>query len=223
MDIRDNLQHVRSQIPSGVRLVCVSKFHPAEAIQAAYDCGERLFGESRAQELTAKHAALPADIEWHFIGSLQTNKVKQVVPLATLIHSVDSEHLLTAIDQCAANNNLITNVLLEIHIAQETTKHGFLPDEARAFIAEQRWLQYPHTRLCGLMTMGTADASETETRREFHRMRSLFDELKTACALPHFTELSMGMSHDFRIAIDEGSTIVRIGTAIFGERNYSPN
>ncbi len=220
MDICDNLQHVRSQIPSGVRLVCVSKFHPAEAIQAAYDCGERLFGESRAQELTAKHALLPADIEWHFIGSLQTNKVKQVVPLATLIHSVDSGHLLAAIDQCAANNNLIANILLEIHIAQETTKHGFLPDEARTFIAEQRWLQYPHTRLCGLMTMGTANASETETRREFHRMRSLFDELKTACALPHFTELSMGMSHDFRIAIDEGSTIVRIGTAIFGERNY---
>ena len=223
MDICDNLQHVRSQIPSGVRLVCVSKFHPAEAIQAAYDCGERFFGESRAQELTAKHAALPADIEWHFIGSLQTNKVKQVVPLATLIHSVDSEHLLATIDQCAANNNLIANILLEIHIAQETTKHGFLPDEARTFVAEQRWLQYPHTRLCGLMTMGTADASETETRHEFHRMRSLFDELKTACALPHFTELSMGMSHDFRIAIDEGSTIVRIGTAIFGERNYSPN
>lgn len=218
MNIAENIAQIRAQLPNGVRLVCVSKFHPAEAVQAAYNCGERIFGESHAQELLQKQTALPHDIEWHFIGSLQTNKVKLVVPCAALIHSVDSERLLAAIDRCAERNNLISNILLEIHIAKEATKHGFTPDEARAFFAEQRWQAYPHTRLCGLMTMGTADATSDETRCEFRQMRTLFDELKSQCALPHFAELSMGMSHDYRIAIDEGSTMVRIGTAIFGER-----
>lgn len=218
MNIAENIAQIRVQLPDGVQLVCVSKFHPAEAVQAAYDCGERLFGESHAQELMQKQAVLPSDIAWHFIGSLQTNKVKQVVPRAALIHSVDSERLLAAINRYAACNSLTANLLLEIHIAQEASKHGFTPDEARAFFAEQRWQAYPHTRLCGLMTMGTATDDHQQTRREFRQVRALFDELKRQCALPHFAELSMGMSHDYRIAIDEGSTIVRIGTAIFGER-----
>lgn len=218
MSIAENIAQIRATLPDGVRLVCVSKFHPAEAVLAAYGCGERLFGESHAQELTAKQSALPDDIEWHFIGSLQTNKVKQVVPRAALIHSVDTERLLAAIDRCAERNGLTADVLLEIHMAREATKHGFAPDEARAFFAEQRWQAYPHTRIRGLMTMGTANASSDETHREFRQTRALFDALKSQCAPPHFAELSMGMSHDYRIAIDEGSTIVRIGTAIFGER-----
>lgn len=218
MSIAENIAQIRTQLPANVRLVCVSKFHPAEAIQQAYDCGERMFGESRAQELAAKYGCLPHDIEWHFIGTLQTNKVKYVVPYATLIHSVDSERLLAVIDRCAEQHNATANALIEIHMAREATKHGFAPDAARAFFAEQRWKNFPHIRLCGLMTMGTAHATDCETRREFRSMRSLFDELKQQSGLPYFEELSMGMSHDYRIAIDEGSTMVRIGTAIFGER-----
>lgn len=218
MSIAENIAQIRTQLPANVRLVCVSKFHPAEAIRQAYDCGERMFGESRAQELAAKYGCLPHDIEWHFIGTLQTNKVKYVVPYATLIHSVDSERLLAAIDRCAEQHNATANALIEIHMAREATKHGFAPDAARAFFAEQRWKNFPHIRLCGLMTMGTANATDSETRREFRSMRSLFDELKQQSGLPYFEELSMGMSHDYRIAIDEGCTMVRIGTAIFGER-----
>lgn len=218
MSIAENIAQIRTQLPANVRLVCVSKFHPAEAIQQAYDCGERMFGESRAQELAAKYGCLPHDIEWHFIGTLQTNKVKYVVPYATLIHSVDSERLLAVIDRCAEQHNATANALIEIHMAREATKHGFAPDAARAFFAEQRWKNFPHIRLCGLMTMGTANTTDSETRREFRSMRSLFDELKQQSGLPYFEELSMGMSHDYRIAIDEGSTMVRIGTAIFGER-----
>lgn len=218
MTIADNIRRLRQQIPDHVRLICVSKFHPADAIKAAYDCGERLFGESHAQELTAKYDALPRDIAWHFIGSLQTNKVKYVVPRAALIHSVDSERLLAAIDRCAERNNLTANVLLEIHIARESTKHGFAPDEARTFFARRGWEQFPHTHICGLMTMGTTTDDRTQTRAELRQVRRLFDELRQQCALPYFTELSMGMSDDFDIAIDEGSTMVRIGTAIFGAR-----
>ncbi|MGM9745509.1 MAG: YggS family pyridoxal phosphate-dependent enzyme [Paludibacteraceae bacterium] len=218
MSIAENIRHIRQQIPDRVQLICVSKFHPINAVKAAYDCGERLFGESHAQELTAKYDALPHDIEWHFIGSLQTNKVKYVVPRAALIHSVDSERLLAAIDRCAERNNLTANVLLEIHIARESTKHGFSPDEARAFFARCGWEQFSHTHICGLMTMGTATDDRAQTQAELHQVRVLFDELRPQCALPYFTELSMGMSDDFDIAIAEGSTMVRIGTAIFGVR-----
>ncbi len=221
MNIAANIAQIRAQIPPHVRLVCVSKFHTAEAIKAVYDCGERIFGESHAQELVQKNAVLPHDIEWHFIGSLQTNKVKFVVPTATLIHSVDSERLLAAIDKSAAKNNLISNVLLEVHIAQESTKHGFAPEEIRAFFDEKRWTNYPNTHICGLMTMGTADAEKEQTRHEFRQVKNLFDNVKQQFAQPYFSELSMGMSDDFDIAIEEGSTLVRIGTAIFGERDYN--
>ncbi len=220
MSIADNITQIRRQVPNCVQLVCVSKFHPTEDIQTAYDLGERLFGESRAQELIQKQELLPKDIEWHFIGSLQTNKVKQVVPLATLIHSVDSIKLLEAIHKYASNQQIISRVLLEVHVAEEETKHGFSPDEIRAFFVSESWKEYPAIQFCGLMTMGTNDVSENQTHQEFKVVRELFQEVQAQVNNSSFKELSMGMSHDFKIAIEEGSTIVRIGSSIFGERSY---
>lgn len=220
MSCAEKIKAIRQQIPPHVKLICVSKFHTAETIEEAYNAGERAFGESQAQELRQKFDLLPHDIEWHFIGTLQTNKVKYVVPRATLIHSVDSERLLEAIDKCAAKSNQISKVLLEVHIAEESTKHGFLSEEIRQFFAEKRWKNYPNVRICGLMTMGTATDDRAQTQREFAQVRMLFEQVRKVCALPYFTELSMGMSDDFDLAIAEGSTMVRIGTSIFGEREY---
>jgi len=220
MAIADNISQIRQHLPSDVQLVCVSKFHPVEAIQAAYKLGERLFAESRAQELVEKQALLPNDIQWHFIGSLQTNKIKQVVPLTTLIHSVDSIKLLKAINDFAEKQQLITHVLLEVHVASEETKHGFSPDELRSFFANQSWLNYPAIEICGLMAMGTNDVNDTQTHREFKAVSNLFKEIQAQFGQSYFKELSMGMSHDFQIAIEEGSTLIRVGSAIFGNRIY---
>lgn len=220
MEIQNKIATLRQQIPPNVRLVCVSKFHPETAITEAYNVGERDFGESRAQELTRKAAVLPHDIRWHFIGSLQTNKVKMVVPIAYLIHSVDSEKLLAAINNCAAENNLTCNVLLEVHIAQDITKHGFSVEELTTFFTTEKWKEFPNVHICGLMGMGTLDANESQTRQEFNTLHTLFLKLKNIFAQTYFNELSMGMTHDFPLAIEEGSTCVRIGTFIFGERQY---
>ena len=222
MDIAKNLQQVWAELPQGVRLVAVSKFHPAEAILQAYQAGQRIFGESKAQELQAKHEALPGDIEWHFIGHLQTNKVKYIAPYVTLIHSIDSPHLLAEVDRQAAKAGRTVDCLLQVHIAREETKFGFTPDECRQYLASGQWRQLEHVRLCGLMGMATNTDDMQQVQAEFQGLAALFREVKAEWfpQAPWFKELSMGMSHDYHEAIAAGSTLVRVGSHIFGERNY---
>ena len=222
MDIAKNLQQVWAELPQGVRLVAVSKFHPAEAIREAYQAGQRIFGESKAQELQAKHEALPGDIESHFIGHLQTNKVKYIAPYVTLIHSIDSPHLLAEVDRQAAKAGRTVDCLLQVHIAREETKFGFTPDECRQYLASGQWRQLEHVRLCGLMGMATNTDDMQQVQAEFQGLAALFREVKAAWfpQAPWFKELSMGMSHDYHEAIAAGSTLVRVGSHIFGERNY---
>ena len=234
--ITESLAKLRPTIPDEVTLVCVSKFHPVEAIQEAYDCGERDFGESRVQELVTKHEALPKDIRWHFIGHLQTNKVKQIVPFVHLIQSVDSWHLLEVINAEAAKVGRVVNVLLEVHVAKEETKTGFdiaslsaqrsyspqcgLTGEAgltaRSAVLQRSGL-YPNVRIQGLMAMATNTDDETEIRRCFREVKSLYTTVFQS--LVGTAVLSIGMSSDYLLAIEEGSTMVRIGSSIFGERN----
>ena len=214
MSIASAIRQLKQELPSTVQLVAVSKFKPAEAILEAYQAGQRDFGENRPQELAAKAPALPADIRWHFIGHLQTNKVKQVVPYATLIHSVDSERLLAEIDKTARALGKRVDILLEIHIANETTKQGFTPEEAEAVAA--RIGDFPGVRLRGVMGMATFTDDHEEVRREFRRLKALSERL--ASIIPDCDQVSMGMSEDWRIAVEEGTTLVRIGTFIFGKR-----
>lgn len=220
MTISDNLKKIKADIPQDVRLVCVSKFHPNETILEAYQCGERHFGESRAQELLQKQSSLPKDIYWHFIGPLQTNKVKHVVPIASLIHSVDSEKLLNAIEKEAAKLNMTSHVLLEVYIAQEEHKKGFKPEELILFFDEQRWKAYPHIQIDGLMCIASLTEDTELLKTEFTTMKTLFDAIRKRFDNDYFKELSMGMSNDFNLAILHGSTMVRIGSSIFGNRNY---
>jgi len=222
MDVSDQIKHIRATLPQSVALVAVSKFHPVETIMEAYGAGQRIFGENRIQELAAKQPILPGDIEWHFIGTLQTNKVKYIVPFIHTIQSIDSRNLLEKVEKEAARCNRHIRVLLEVHIAQETTKHGFSADECRTIVRETQWATaYPHLILAGLMGMATFTDDKQQVRREFQSLRTLFDELKTTGAAgDSFAELSMGMTDDYHLAIEEGSTMVRIGTAIFGKRNY---
>lgn len=220
-DIKTRLQEIRAQIPTNVRLVCVSKFHPAEYISEAYANGERDFGESRAQELMQKIEVLPKDIRWHFIGPLQSNKVKYLVPTTYLIHSVENEKLLAEIEKQASKHNVTQRVLLEVHIAQEESKHGFSEEELNCFFSEERWKQYPHVEICGLMGIATLTNNDEETKEEFRTIHDLFNTTKEKYNSESFCELSIGMSHDFPLAINEGATMVRVGSAIFGERDYS--
>jgi pyridoxal phosphate enzyme (YggS family) len=200
--------------------VAVSKFHPAETVRQAYDAGQRIFGESRVQELIAKKDLLPDDIEWHFIGRLQRNKVRQIAPFISLIHSIDSEQLLLEIEKQAAACNRTIPGLLQIHIAREKSKAGFPPDACRRFLAEGKWKASPHVQIAGVMGMATLTDDENRIRQEFRLLKSLFDELKTAYFPndPAFREISAGMTDDYRIAIQEGSSVIRTGTLIFGER-----
>ena len=214
MGIADNIRNLRTELPSTVELVAVSKFKPVEAIREAYDAGQRSFGENRPQELAAKAPQLPGDIVWHFIGHLQTNKVKLVVPYASLIQSVDSERLLAEIDKAARAAGKVMDCLLEVHIAEEATKQGFTPDEAVDMA--RRAADYPNVRLRGVMGMATFTDDTEQVRREFRTLKAVSDRLSF---LPGCTLVSMGMSGDWRIAVEEGTTIVRIGTAIFGKRN----
>lgn len=214
MGIADNIRKLKSELPSTVELVAVSKFKPVEAIREAYEAGQRSFGENRPQELAAKAPQLPADIVWHFIGHLQTNKVKMVVPYAHLIHSVDSERLLAEIDKTARAAGKVMDCLLEIHIAEEQTKQGFTPDEAVALAREAG--RYPNIRLRGVMGMATFTDDREQVRREFRSLKAVSERLSF---LPGCDTVSMGMSGDWPIAVEEGTTIVRIGTAIFGKRN----
>lgn len=221
-DIARNLQEVKGKLPQSVKLVAVSKFHPAEYIQAAYDAGQRVFGESREQELARKVEMLPKDIEWHFIGHLQTNKVKHIAPYISMIDAVDSLKLLREIDKQAKACNRTIKVLLELHIAEEETKYGLSLDACRALLAEGEWRKLSNVRICGLMMMASHVDDESLIRKEFMLAADFFDEVK-ACYFADddaFCERSWGMSHDYHIAAECRSTMVRVGTYIFGEREY---
>ena len=220
--IAEALKEIRSELPEGVRLVAVSKFHRNEAIMEAYEAGQRIFGESKAQEMTAKHESLPKDIEWHFIGHLQTNNVKYIVPYVALIHGVDSYKLLADIDKQAGKAGRTVDCLLQLHIAQEETKFGFSFDECREMLDAGEWRQLRHARICGLMGMASNTDRLEQVRGEFAALGRFFQEAKGIwfAEAPHFKELSMGMSHDYPEAIAAGSTLIRVGTRIFGEREY---
>lgn len=222
MSITSNLGQLKAQLPEGVRLVAVSKFHPTEKIMEAYDAGQRIFGESRAQELKAKQAVLPKDIEWHFIGPLQCNKVKDIAPFVFMIQSVDSLKLLEEVNRQALKQNRVIRVLLEIHIAGEEAKHGFAPEEVIPLLKGIDWEKFNHIRIRGLMGMATFTDDTARIRSEFHTLRELFKEVKQTFfhGSEDFDELSMGMTDDYRIAIEEKTTMVRIGSYIFGPREY---
>lgn len=221
-DVKGNLKRVLADLPQGVRLVAISKYHPNEYIEAAYEEGHRIFGESHEQELRQKVETLPKDIQWHFIGHLQTNKVKYIAPYITMIEAVDTLKLLKEIDKQAAKNERVIDVLLELHIAEEETKYGLTPDACRQLLADGEWRALKHVRICGLMMMASFVDDEQQIRSEFRIARNLFDELKAQyfADKDYFCERSWGMSHDYPIAVEEGSTMVRVGTSIFGPRVY---
>ena len=214
MSITSAIQQLKQELPSTVQLVAVSKFKPVEAIREAYNAGQRIFGENRPQELAAKAPLLPDDIQWHLIGHLQTNKVRLVLPWVAMIHSVDSERLLAAIDKEARAIGRTVDCLLEIHIARESSKQGFLPEEAEALAAHIG--DYPNVRLRGVMGMATFTDDAAQIRQEFRTLKALSQRLSP---IPGCDQVSMGMSEDWHIAVEEGTTLVRIGTFIFGKRN----
>lgn len=219
MNIENNIRKIAETLPSGCRLVAVSKTHPPERIREAFACGQRIFGENKVQELSQKHAALPGEIEWHMIGHLQRNKVKHIADFVSLIHSVDSARLLEEIDKQGARHSRVISCLLQVHIAEEETKFGFDGDEVHELLSEKIGT-LKHVEVRGLMGMATFTDDVATIRREFRGLREIFDKLKTF-SFPgnvQLTELSMGMSSDYHIAIEEGSTLIRVGSAIFGER-----
>lgn len=220
MNIKNNINSLTQNLTPGCRLIAVSKTKPAEMILEAYNAGQRLFGENRVQELVAKSDALPKDIEWHMIGHLQSNKVKMMASFVHLIHSVDSVSLLAEIDKQAAKVARKIQCLLQVHIAKEETKFGFSPDELLEAFQQHVFDKFSHVQIVGLMGMATFTPDHDQVRSEFRTLRKLFDTLKVA-ALPANTtmkELSMGMSGDYQIAMEEGSTLIRVGSAIFGSR-----
>ncbi len=221
MSIRDNLHSLITDLPPHVRLVAVSKTKPVEMILEAYEAGQRIFGENRAREMEEKHSLLPSDIEWHFIGHLQTNKVKYIAGFADTIESIDSARLLEEIHKEAARHNRIINGLLQFHIASEESKSGFLMEEAMLYLASPSFRNITHVRITGVMGMASLTCDHELIRKEFTALRGYFKILKEEFFPKNteFKEISMGMSGDYRIAIAEGSTMVRIGTAIFGERS----
>lgn len=220
--IAENIRKIRESLPEGVTLVAVSKFHPAEAIQEAYNAGQRNFGESRVQELAVKVPQLPDDINWHFIGHLQTNKVKQLLQLhPALIESVDTERLLDVIDREAVKLGVTVRVLMQLHVAREETKFGFSPDELMQYFADRRFESLQATHICGVMGMASNTDDQTRIADDFNLIATTFRDICTQCPdLRGFDTVSMGMSHDYPLAVDCGSTMVRVGTAIFGERQY---
>lgn len=220
MNVATNLQEVLKSLPQGVKLVAVSKFQPLSEIEEAYNAGQRIFGESRAQELRGKHEALPKDIRWHFIGTLQTNKIKYIIPYVALIEGIDSYQLLEEVNRQAFKAGRIIDCLLQVHIAQEETKFGFTLDECRAMLEEGEWRSLSSVQVCGLMGMASNTDSQEQIAGEFRLLSKFFKEIKANYFpdQPSFAELSMGMSHDYLLAVKEGSTMVRVGTKIFGER-----
>ena len=217
--VKQRLNNILATLPEGVNLVAVSKFHPAERIQEAYDAGQRIFGESRPQEMAAKQATLPTDIEWHMIGHLQTNKVKMIAPFVSLIASVDSDRLIAEIEKQAARCNRTIDILLEVHVAEEESKSGWDYEELRQYLASGELRAMEHIRVRGVMTIATNTDDESIIRRDFARIRAIYEELKPSFG-EAFDTLSIGMSDDYPIALEYGSTMVRIGTAIFGAREY---
>ena len=223
MSIADNLKQVLAELPQGDRLVAVSEFHTNEAIEEAYQAGQRIFGESKVQEMTAKYESLPKDIEWHFIGHLQSNKIKYMIPYVAMIHGIDTYKLLAEVNKQAGKAGRTVNCLLQIHVAQEETKFGFSPEECREMLDAGEWKALAHVRICGLMGMASNTDNIEQINGEFRLLSSLFKEIKENWFADSdvFRELSMGMSHDYHEAIASGSTLVRVGSKIFGEREYN--
>lgn len=223
MSIKDNIISYNNKIKGNARLIAVSKTKPVEDLQQAYEAGQRLFGENKALEMRDKYEVLPKDIKWHFIGHLQTNKVKYIVPFVELIHSVDSLHLLQQINKEAIKNNRIIDCLLQIDIAHEETKFGLEEAEADELLSSEEFAQLKNVRICGLMGIGSITDDKNKTKKEFNNLKKYFDETKNKFfnSKSYFCELSMGMSEDFEIALEEGSTLVRIGSSIFGARDYA--
>lgn len=219
MSIKSQIAELQAALPKGVRLVAVSKFHPIESLREAYDAGQRVFGESRPQEMCAKQPQMPSDVEWHMIGHLQTNKVKYIAPFVALIHSVDSAKLVAEIDRQAEKCGRVIDILFEVHLAQDDSKSGWDVGELREFISSGALAEYRNVRVRGVMTIGTLTDDIELNKSEFRALRTLFEELR-----PQFGEVfdtvSMGMTSDYREAIECGSTMVRIGSKIFGERTY---
>jgi PLP dependent protein len=222
VDVAKNLHEVLGNLPKEVRLVAISKYHPNEYLETAYNEGQRIFGESHEQELAQKQETLPKDIEWHFIGHLQTNKVKYIAPYISMIEAVDSYKLLKEINKQAAKNDRIIKVLLELHIAEEETKYGLTLDDCRDMLEKGEWKDLGNVQICGLMMMASNTTEISLIEKEFDIATSFFDEIKAKFFAndPEFKERSWGMSHDYKIAIKHGSTMVRVGTTIFGPRVY---
>lgn len=222
MTLVDNLNIIKKQIPSDVKLVAVSKYHSINKIKEIYNAGHKIFGENKVQELDEKQKSLPNDIEWHFIGHLQTNKVKYIVPYIDTIQSVDSWKLLTEIEKQAAKVKRQIKCLLEIHIAQEDSKYGFTYEKCIEFLSEKKWETLNYARICGIMGMASNTNDEEQVKAEFKRLKLFFNKLKKNYFENDnlFSEISMGMSNDYTYAIKEGATIVRVGSAIFGNREY---
>ncbi len=219
MAIGEQITELQHALPVGVTLVAVSKTHPEEAIMEAYRAGQRIFGENRPQELKVKYESLPKDIRWHMIGHLQTNKVKYIAPFVELIHSVDSDRLLEIIDREAAKNNRVIDVLFEVHVAQEETKHGWDRNELMNYVIAGECAKYTHVRFRGIMGIASLTDDQAQIRSEFTQLKTIFEQLRHYLG-NSFDTLSMGMTSDYPMAIECGSTMVRIGSKIFGERNY---
>lgn len=221
-DVAGKLREVKRNIPEGVTLVAVSKFHPNEYIEAAYAEGHRVFGESHEQELSKKYDTLPKDIQWHFIGHLQTNKVKYIAPYISMVDAVDSLKLLKEINKLAAKHDRVIDVLLELHIAQEATKYGLTIDACRQLLDDGEWRNLNNVRICGLMMMASNTDDENQIRSEFMQAADFFDEVKAKYFADSaaFCQRSWGMSHDYKVAVECRSTMVRVGTTIFGPRVY---
>ena len=221
--IKENLEKIKVTLPQGVTLVAVSKTKPVSDLQEAYDAGQRAFGENYPQEMRDKHEVLPQDIQWHFIGHLQTNKIKYIIPYVTLIHSIDSANLLEAVNKEAKKHERAVDCLLQFHIALEETKFGLDLEEARQLLESEAFKAMQNVRICGVMGMGTFTDDEAEVRKEFKHLKSIFETLKQDyfAGQPQFKEISMGMSDDYLIALEEGSTMVRVGSKIFGARHYN--
>lgn len=222
MSIQNNLLEVKQQINDRALLVAISKTKPNEDVMEAYEAGQRVFGENKVQELTAKYESLPKDIEWHMIGHLQSNKVKYIAPFVALIHGVDTEKLLRTIDKEGKKNERIIPCLLQVHIAEEETKFGFSEEELMSLLSREMLEELNHVEIQGVMGMATFTEDEDQIRKEFRSLKQLFERLKASVfsGSQSFQEISMGMSGDFLIAIEEGSTMVRVGSSIFGVRNY---
>ena len=220
--IKENLERIKATLPEQVTLVAVSKTKPVSDLQEAYDAGQRIFGENHALEMRDKHEVLPNDIQWHFIGHLQTNKIKYIIPFVTLIHSIDSANLLEAVNKEARKHDRIVDCLLQFHIATEETKFGLDLDEARQLLSSDAFREMHNIRICGVMGMATFTDDTEQVHNEFRNLKSIFDTLKHDyfAEQPQFKEISMGMSDDYPIAIEEGATLVRVGSKIFGARNY---